>query len=335
MKDILNNIYHSNKYGPFKIVEIYEENNIKMARLIFENSQAETTTRLSRALNGEVRDPNYGLSFSKIYYSDNYGPYQVINIQKGAVKTPPKATIQFLNSNNVYIVQIQRALNGAVSDRKNRAITPIDTTILSDIDKQNRLLRIAHDIWYSMIKRCYNTGADNYEFYGGAGVTVCDYWLLFDNFLSDIVNIPQYNKWSRFPTIYRLDKDYLQLNINKDLRVYSLETCMFLHFKDNINLKAIEFRNNNKMNSPYYGVSRESKSTYSAHLIINNRNIYLGTFTDEIVAANVYNYWYEYYHQYELVPLLNNVPYIPNSEFIKYNTRPKNMCTILERKIDL
>ena len=103
-------------------------------------------------------------------------------------------------------------------------------------------------------------------------------------------------------------------------------------FKDNINLRAMEFRKNNKMQSNYYGVTKESKNTYSAHLIINNQNIYLGTFSNEIVAANVYNYWYKYYHQYELVPLINDVPYIPPDEFIKYNTRPKEMCTIIRKE---
>lgn len=31
--------------------------------------------------------------------------------------------------------------------------------------------------WYSMIRRCYNPKADNYERYGGRGITVCEEWL--------------------------------------------------------------------------------------------------------------------------------------------------------------
>lgn len=30
--------------------------------------------------------------------------------------------------------------------------------------------------WFQMVNRCYNTNADNYERYGGRGITVCDEW---------------------------------------------------------------------------------------------------------------------------------------------------------------
>lgn len=326
--DYLNKQFESSKYGSYKIIDIFKKDNNTMAEVIFENSGGKAITRLSRAINGEVRDPNYGLNFNKIYYSDNYGAYKIINIEKGKYKASPKATILFLNSNNIYTVLIHHAKDGTVSDKNSNVIIPLDTTLLSNTDRYNRLLRIAHDIWYSMIKRCYNESADNYKSYGKLGISVCDRWLSFDNFLNDLPSIFQFDKWSRYPTLYQLDKDYLQLNIAKENRLYSPETCVFLYFKDNINLRALEFRNNNKMQSKYYGVTKESSNTYSAHLIINNQNIYLGTFTNEIIAANVYNYWYEYYHQYELVPLFNDVPFIPNSEFIKYNTKPKEICII-------
>ena len=330
--EIINKQFVSKKYGPYIINDIFKDKNNYMAQITFIKSNAKTITRLSKAISGNIRDPNYGLNLNKIYYSDNYGAYKIINIIKGTINQSPKATIKFLNSNNIYTVLIHHALQGTVNDKLSSVHIPLDTLLLSNEDKELKLLRIAHDIWYSMNKRCYNKLADNYKSYGELGISICSSWLIFNNFFKDITELFQYDKWSRFPTIYQLDKDYLQINIPKNKRIYSKNTCIFLYFKDNINLRAMEFRKNNKMQSNYYGVTKESKNTYSAHLIINNQNIYLGTFSNEIVAANVYNYWYKYYHQYELVPLINDVPYIPPDEFIKYNTRPKEMCTIIRKE---
>lgn len=44
--------------------------------------------------------------------------------------------------------------------------------------------------WRAMIVRCSNPNAHNYAFYGGAGVTVCDRWLTFENFLQDMGDRP-------------------------------------------------------------------------------------------------------------------------------------------------
>jgi len=40
--------------------------------------------------------------------------------------------------------------------------------------------------WAAMVRRCTNQKADNYERYGGKGVSVCDRWLDFQNFLADM-----------------------------------------------------------------------------------------------------------------------------------------------------
>ena len=41
-------------------------------------------------------------------------------------------------------------------------------------------------IWYSMIYRCYNPKHPQYKDYGGRGITVCDRWMVFENYLTDI-----------------------------------------------------------------------------------------------------------------------------------------------------
>jgi hypothetical protein len=41
-----------------------------------------------------------------------------------------------------------------------------------------------------MLGRCRNPRATGYARYGGAGVTVCDRWLSFENFLADMGERP-------------------------------------------------------------------------------------------------------------------------------------------------
>jgi hypothetical protein len=56
--------------------------------------------------------------------------------------------------------------------------------------------------WKSMIQRCTNPKAPNYAEYGGRGITVCDRWLKFENFLADMGGRP-----SPDHSIDRIDND--------------------------------------------------------------------------------------------------------------------------------
>lgn len=40
--------------------------------------------------------------------------------------------------------------------------------------------------WQHMLSRCINENSNNYSDYGGRGITVCDEWLDFANFLADM-----------------------------------------------------------------------------------------------------------------------------------------------------
>lgn len=62
-------------------------------------------------------------------------------------------------------------------------------------------VRIRHGMWKSpeyrcwiqMRGRCTNTNAPNYSDYGGRGISVCDRWQSFDNFLADMGMRPSEN----------------------------------------------------------------------------------------------------------------------------------------------
>lgn len=45
--------------------------------------------------------------------------------------------------------------------------------------------------WLSMRSRCKYPSSANYKWYGGRGITVCDRWHAFENFLSDMGERPE------------------------------------------------------------------------------------------------------------------------------------------------
>lgn len=57
-----------------------------------------------------------------------------------------------------------------------------------------------HRIWRAMLDRCSNPNNNSFKYYGGRGITVCDRWTDFENFLADMGNRP-----SRGHSIDRID----------------------------------------------------------------------------------------------------------------------------------
>lgn len=43
-----------------------------------------------------------------------------------------------------------------------------------------------HVVWRGMKKRCYETTSPSYKYYGAKGITVCERWMIFDNFYADM-----------------------------------------------------------------------------------------------------------------------------------------------------
>jgi hypothetical protein len=278
-----------------------------------------------------AKDPSfYGLDINKIYQSNNYGPYKVLNVFKDST-VYAKATIQFLITGYIRSSYISNVKHGFVNDESLGYKIPLDTNNLSEEDKADRIYNILRNMWREMKKRCLNPNADNYYRYGGNGIKISEDWLDFNVFENDAKSLFQYDKFVINPTIYQLDKDYLQLEIPSNERIYSKDTCVFLHMKDNINIRSYEYKlqHQDLLGSKYYGVSKSGDGTYNCHMICNNANIYFGTFDNEEIAAAVYNYWYKIYHNYEIFPLLNDVPDIFPEVFINHNTRPKTMCNII------
>ena len=45
--------------------------------------------------------------------------------------------------------------------------------------------------WQQMVQRCTNEKATGYENYGGRGITICERWMKFENFLADMGERPE------------------------------------------------------------------------------------------------------------------------------------------------
>ena len=59
-----------------------------------------------------------------------------------------------------------------------------------------------YSTWYHMLDRCNNPNSDGYQYYGGRGITVCERWLSFSNFIADM-----YNTFSAGFTLDRINNE--------------------------------------------------------------------------------------------------------------------------------
>jgi hypothetical protein len=90
--------------------------------------------------------------------------------------------------------------------------------------KNTNRVRPEYYIWNSMLQRCENPKAKQYEDYGGQGIAVCERWHLFDNFLADMGPRPD-GKHSSGRAMYTLERK----DGNSD---YSKENCVWATYKD-------------------------------------------------------------------------------------------------------
>lgn len=82
------------------------------------------------------------------------------------------------------IAKTSKALKGRTKSDETKAR-------MSAAQKQHGLTGTpTHNIWGTMIQRCTNPNSMAFKHYGARGITVCERWLTFENFLADMGERP-------------------------------------------------------------------------------------------------------------------------------------------------
>lgn len=95
-------------------------------------------------------------------------------------------------------------------------------------NKYNPTHKKMHELWRSMMGRCYQPLNGSYRNYGARGVTVCNKWHTYDGFLDDVDKIEGFNLELIILGKLQLDKD-----IKGRGDIYSLNDCMFVSPQQN------------------------------------------------------------------------------------------------------
>lgn len=249
----------------------------------------------------------------RIYDSNNFGKFRIIReliyIRNINDSKERMFEIEFLNTGYRTDASYSAIRHGRVKDKLYPSVANVGYIGYTDkvTSKENHSM---YKVWNDMINRCYNKLDYDYHLYGGIGITVEESWFNFTTFLNDVKLLPGYENKLKYPTIYQLDKDYLQLDIPKSQRIYSKNTCMWISKHDNIMIMNRE----NPNVSEYYGVIFKD----GAYCTKINNKIY-GRFTTAEAAANLFNHIYPALkNEFNNIMILNNVRYIPFEELSKY-----------------
>ncbi len=233
-----------------------------------------------------------------IFNSDNSGPYKVLYQAENVINKNGDSirmiAIQFLITGTILIRPIYSVLKGNIKDPYYPRIFGVACLGMASEKDDPR----AFTIWKSMIKRCYWSGDCQYHNYGGIGIKVCDRWLCFEYFLQDLPSLPGYSDWFNSTSQkYHMDKDKLQQNIPKNLRIYSPNTCCFISREEN---EILMYREN--YTNKYIGVMQYG-NMYKASFYNNGIRKTMYGFKTPEAAACVRDFW----AYMENRPKLNNV----------------------------
>jgi hypothetical protein len=324
-----NKIYESSYDGPYKILEEIKSNDKKHRKVLvqFLNTGNTQISQLDKAVRGSVKDQNKRKpDFSKIYQSNMSGPFKFLEILEERKAGKIMAKIQFLETGTVREVHVNAALEG-------EAVDPFRVSVCGfGITGENDTKTREYATWNSMINRCYNPNYGSYINYGAKGVTVCDRWRYFDNFLNDIKLLPGYDLWLQYPGEYALDKDRFQMYVPENMKVYSPETCCFVSIVNNAKYAGAYVNNHKNVTSKFIGVYKKPSGNFEANICVNGNAYKLGTYESELAAAAMYNYVSSYYYPDIDPSLLNDIPKMSLDEIIAQRTRVKEMCAIIHKE---
>lgn len=83
-----------------------------------------------------------------------------------------------------------------------------------------------YKIWHAMLQRCNNKNSTSYRYYGSRGISVCERWSNFDNFLQDMGIRPD-----------NMDLDRIDNDGN-----YEPKNCRWITHKENCNNRKKRYK---------------------------------------------------------------------------------------------
>lgn len=117
----------------------------------------------------------------------------------------------------------------------------------------------AYGTWEGMLQRCNNTNSENYYNYGGRGILICNAWLDFENFFSDMGERPD-----------GMSLDRIDVNGN-----YCKENCRWT----TPSVQGFNQRISSNNTSGRTGVSwNKQKQKWDAYIMKNRKKINLGKY---------------------------------------------------------
>ncbi len=141
------------------------------------------------------------------------GRWTVIKISQKGTRTLPLKWLCICDCGNLKEVSSRSLLSG-----RSNSCGCLSKDITSRIHKTHGLTGTkTYQVWSRMIRRCTDPKSKDYKYYGARGITVCDRWLKFENFFSDMGEAPKGMEMDR---------------INNDLG-YSKENCRYITHQEN------------------------------------------------------------------------------------------------------
>lgn len=256
---------------------------------------------------------------NEIHHSNHSGDFIfIVNIDN------INCMIKFLTTGYMTRVEISKAYKGQVRDPYYPSIYGVACVGITNIPPKHK----ARILWMGMVSRCYNEKDTHYQYYGGAGIKVSDKWKCFEYFYEDLPRIPGYDLWEEYGSqMYHLDKDKLQMNVPKEQRVYSLETCCFISYLENKQLQNLSMKDT--YDSPYLGV-RKARKNFTVGFTYNNTIYRLGSYSNEIAAANRYIH---FTNMLGLYYVQQDVPYMTPQEVASYKLHKDQMYSLVKRQM--
>lgn len=207
----------------------------------------------------------------KIKVGERYGLYTVVEILEEKSKSGKSLALCQCECGSLKKVIISNLLNGNSKSCGCRVQRNFVSKMTTHNKSNTRLYRI-----YSCMKtRCYNKNRDDYKFYGGRGIKVCQEWI--DNFMN-FYNWAVNNGYSENLTIDRIDCD-------KD---YTPQNCRWVDFSiQNANKKV-----DNRSFSGYKGITwNKQNEKWRVRISYKNKLNSVGCYenlSEAIIARNEY-----------------------------------------------